>query len=78
MRFGGPIVTEEFLKVDLLASPGLLYPWQMSALQLDLDAQLGCRRNISTHTRSSPSVRIKETKGIQMLRWSPGPDFVSL
>ena len=46
---GGPIFIEEFSKVDRLASPGLLRPWQMSTAYFNLDTQLGCRRNISTH-----------------------------
>ena len=48
MLVGGPIVIEELLKANRLASPGPL-PWHMSAADLDLDAQLGCRGNISIY-----------------------------
>jgi len=44
----------------------------MSPLHLELDMDLGCRRCISTYAQTLASARIKETKGIQGLRWFPG------
>ena len=66
MLIGGPIVIEEFLKANRLASPGLL-PRHMSTAYLDLDAQLGCRRDISTNVHSSESTRDGEKRDIQVL-----------
>ena len=67
MCFGGPIVIKEFLEIDRLASPGLLRPRQMRTVDLDLEAQLGCRRNISTYPLASESIRGEKTKDIQAL-----------
>jgi len=44
----------------------------MSLLHLDLDMHLGCRRYISTYAQDLVSARIKETRGLQGLRWFPG------
>ena len=67
VRLGSPIVIEEFLKVDRLASSGLLRQWQISTALLDLDAQLGCRRDISTYAQPSTSTRSEEERDIQVL-----------
>jgi len=66
MRFGGPIVFEKFWNVDLFATL-LLRPRQMSALHFDLDAQLGCRRNISTYAQALEKIRGEEKGDIQVL-----------
>ena len=66
MLVGGPIVIEEFFKANRLASPGLL-PRHMGNAYLDLDAQLGCRRNISSYTQASKIARDGEKRDIQVL-----------
>ena len=68
-----PIILESFLTIDLYASLFLLPQREETALQLDLDADLGCRRCISTYEQNLSGARIKETRGIQGLRWFPGP-----
>ncbi len=67
MRIGGPIVIEEFLKVDRLANPGLLRPRQIGTAYLDLDEQLGRRRDISTYAQVSASICSEETRDMQGL-----------
>ena len=44
----------------------------MTALHLDLNADLGCRRNISIHAYPPMSVRIGEIWDIRPLCWCPG------
>ena len=45
---------------------------------LDLHAHLGCRRNISTHTKPSICVYSEETRDIRALGWCPGPITILL
>ena len=66
MLVGGPIVIEEFLKANRLASPGPR-PRHITAADLDLDAQLGRRTNISAYAQTSESTREKEKRDIQGL-----------
>ena len=72
MRLGGPIVIEEFLEVDWLASPSLSRPRQISTAHLDLDAQLGRRGDISTYAQAFASIRSEETSNLQVRGWYPG------
>ena len=67
MRFGGPIFIEEVLKVDCLATPGLFRPRQIGTAYLDLDAQLGGRRDLSTYAQVFASIRSEERRDIQVL-----------
>ena len=46
---GVPIILEKCLTVDLFAALLLLPPLEKTALHVDLDPHLGCRRCISTH-----------------------------
>jgi len=45
----------------------------MAALDLNLYARMGRRRNISIYTQVPVSVRSKETENIRALDWYPGP-----
>ena len=60
MGYGAPIIIEKSLAADLCATLFLLLPWEMTALHLDLDTHLGCRRGISTYAQTLASARIKK------------------
>ena len=53
VRFGGPIHIEKSHKVDLFDNLFLLRPWQMIAPHLNLHADLGSRRNLSSYAEIS-------------------------
>ena len=72
MGLGGPIIIEEFLEVDHLSSPSFLHPPEMSPVHLNLDVQLGSRRNISAYAQASVSVCGEERRDPQALGWCPG------
>jgi hypothetical protein len=44
----------------------------MAVLLSDLNADLGCERNISIHAHALLSVRIEEIRDILALCWCPG------
>ena len=48
----------------------------MTTLHLDLNVNLGGRRNISIHAHPPMSVHIREIRDIQALSWCPGVFFV--
>jgi len=51
VRFGGPINIEKSYKVDLFDNLLLPRPWQMMSLHLNLHADLGSRRNLSSYVQ---------------------------
>ena len=63
MGFCVPIILEKLLTVDFYATLFLLPQWEMTALHIDLDADLGRRRCISTNEQTLPSARIKQNEG---------------
>ena len=71
--FGGPIIIEKDLKVDLFCSVSLKSPQYTTLLHLDLHVHLGCWRNASTNAHASESVGCEERKAIRALGWCPGP-----
>ena len=71
MRLGGPILIVEFLKVDILASLFRPSPRWMLALDLDLHADLGCRRNVSIYAQTSGIALNEQTSDIRALRQCP-------
>jgi hypothetical protein len=66
--FGGPIVIEEILKIDVLVTLSLLRPQQVTALDLDLQAHLGCRSNISAYAQNLASLRSEDQGAYR--RWA--------
>jgi len=54
MLFGVPILIKRPSNVDLFDILVLLHPQQMTALDLNLYAYMGCWRNISKHTQEGP------------------------
>ena len=73
MLLGGPILIEGLLNVDLFDILVLLYPRQMTALDLNLYAHNRCRRNTSIYAQASMSGCGEETEDIRALDWFPGP-----
>lgn len=69
---GGPIIIEEILEIDFLASLFLLRPRQMTTLHLDLQAHLRCRSDVSTYEQNLGSLLSEETRGIRAFGWCPG------
>ena len=65
MLFGGPILIERLLNVNLFDIMVLLRPWEMTALDLNLYTHKGCRRNTSVYAQSSVSVRSEEAEDIR-------------
>ena len=51
--FRGPINIEKVLEIDLFDNLFLPRPRQVIALRLNLHADLGCRRNLSSYTECS-------------------------
>ena len=72
MLLGGPILVEGLLDVDLFDILVLLYPRQMTALDLNFYAHNRCRKNISICVQASVSGCSEETEGIRVLDWCPG------
>ena len=64
---------EELFEADFFDIPVLLRQQQIAALQLDLYAHLGYRRNFSIHALTSVSVRCREGEDIRALDWCPRP-----
>ena len=73
MLFGGPILIERLLNVDLFDILAFLCPRQMTTLDLNLYVHNRCRRNISIYVQASVSECGEETEDIRALNWCPGP-----
>ena len=69
---------KRLLNVDLFHILDFLGPMKVTALDLNFDAQIRCRRNISIDAQGSLSVTSEETEGIRALDWCPGPVIFSL
>ena len=72
MLCGAPIIIEKRLEVDGFARLSVLRPKQMTAPHLDLGANLGYRRNVSTHEHSSVSVCSEKERVVRALGGCPG------
>ena len=73
-----PIILEKFFTVDLFATFFLLPQREMTGPHLNLDEDPGCRRYVSTYEQTLAGIRNKVTRGLQGLRWFPGPVVYSL
>ena len=51
-RFGGPILIEELLEVNLVAVLFLLCQKKVTTLRFDVHAHLECRRNIPIYSKA--------------------------
>jgi len=78
MPGGAPIIIEKRLEVDEYARLSVLRPKQMTAPHLDLGANLGCRRNVSTHEHPSLSVCSEEQRAVRALGGCPGLIVLSI
>ena len=72
MLFGDPILIERLLNVDIFDIPALLCPRQMTVLDLNLYADMRCRRDISIYAHASVSGCSEETEDIRASDWCPG------
>ena len=64
---------KRLLNVDLLHILDFLGPMKVTALDLDFDAQIRRRRNISIYAQASLSVSNEGTGDVRALDWCPGP-----
>src|SRR5258706_14792496 len=70
--FGGPILIEGLLDVDIFDILVLLCPRQMTALDLNLYTRIRCWRNISICAQALVSGCSGETEDTRALDWYPG------
>ena len=71
-----PVITEEPIKLDDFTPLSVLCPNQMTDLHSDLNADLGCWRNIFIHAHPPMSVCIVAIRDIWALCWCPGFYFI--
>ena len=64
---------KRLLNVDLFDILDFLRPMKVTALDLNFDAQIRCRRNISVYAQGSVSVTSEVAEVVQALGWCPGP-----
>ena len=69
---------EKLRSIELFGSLFLSRPWQMKPLRLNLHADLGRLRNLSSYAQFSVIIYREETRDIQEFHWCPNPGVVYL